>query len=357
MTADLEFGATDDPGTKPPSRPPVRTPAMRAYCATLARFTSSVQSTEQLLRNDDAGTREDTEQREQTAAIRLRGIDRAGTAATDGLAHCAAVRSEHGLPAHVTEPDRPPAAGASADLPQFHTPDDAPFGDPSRHADLDAPRDDTGHFSGDDPGRGTLGGVAVRAPHGVPAAGRPGSAVRAGPGSSGSGSSGAATAVRAEPAPLRTPAARLDDPAPGLDRLRRTGGADLGVALTALGRRRDELKLAETDFAAWLDAHDERSRRVTLGAVVGAGLCGAAVMAVAGSRLAAAAAFALLIVCTLAVVAVGLGVAAARRLPRVCRGAGLSRRPDASALARYGTRIGGAALLALTAANIAAGAL
>ncbi|TDD72250.1 hypothetical protein E1262_02710 [Jiangella aurantiaca] len=276
MTADLEFGTTGDHGTAWRPGPPVRSPAMRAYCATLARFTSSVQSTEQLLRNDDAGTREDTEQRELAAATRLRGIDRAGAAADDGLAQCAAVRAEYGLP-----------AGSAL------------------HA-VRRPSDD----------------VTVAPPSGPPAG-----------------------------------AGRLDDSAPPLDRLRRTGGADLGIALTALGRRRDELKLAETEFAHWLEADDERSRRVTLGALAAAGLGAAAVMAVAGTRTSAGTALALLIVCALTVVAVGLGVAAARRLPRVCRGAGLARRPDGRALVKYGARIGGVALLALTAANLTAGAL
>lgn len=456
MTTDVEFGTADDPNTTPTSHPPARGPAMRAYCATLARFTSSVQSTEQLLRNDDAGTREDTEQREQTATTRLRGIDRAGAAATDGLAHCAAVRAGHGLPAaghrpadgavggsapgERLHPDAPYAgrllgaepgpgpigSGAAARSPHgdaaVHSPlggDTAvhhppgsvarppadgpaaypPTGDPTVRPPItgdtavhrppgsvarppatyppsagDAAmrppyggatgRPPTGGSTGRPPHDGSasahlpIGGPAARPPHGSPpladrpgTTGRPGAAVHPD-----TGSSGAATAVRPEPAPPRTSAAHLDDPA-GFDRLRRTGGADLGVALTALGRRRDELKLAEAEFAAWLDAHDERSRRVTLGATVGAGLAGAAVMAVAGTRMAAAPALALLVVCTLAVVAAGLGVAAARRLPRVCRGAGLARRPDGPALARYGARIGGAALLALTAANVAAGAL
>ncbi|WP_053203684.1 hypothetical protein [Jiangella muralis] len=481
MTADVEFGAADDPTTPSPGAP-VRAPAMRAYCATLARFTSSVQSTEQLLRNDDAGTREDTEQREQTAATRLRGIHRASSAADDGLAHCAAVRSEYGLtsdppddgpgphPArygrasHPPDPDplpsdegpgphldryaRTPLLPGPSPLPSDEGPgphsdryglgparagrpaaDDPPAGhlppaaanrpayEPSTRPAYEPPTRLVGHRSSrtdPDPdygpptarrppaddtlgfGTGTGTGPYVGHPSAShPYASRPagadhvplggtaarradlslrGTAVAPGPDSPEPGSagprtagptegdtttagptSGAATAVHTDPVVHRT-AHQLDDPAPTLDRLRRTGGADLGVALTALGRRRDELKLAEVEFETWLVAHDERSRRVTMGAVVGAGLAGAAVMVVAGTRTSAAMTLALLIVCTLAVVAVGLGVAAARRLPRVCRGAGLARRPDAAALVRYGGRIGGVALLALTAANIAAGA-
>ncbi|SDT68603.1 hypothetical protein [Jiangella sp. DSM 45060] len=609
MTAEVEFGTTGDPAT-PSSAAPVRTPAMRAYCATLARFTSSVQSTEQLLRNDDAGTREDAEQREQTAATRLRGIHRASSAADDGLAHCATVRSEYGLtpllggrgPGPATagplarhpHPDHAPGAAPAADQPSAHDlhpdyaaaaapatdnplarhshPDYAPgaapatadqpparhphlghapgaapatdqplthhprpgqapgpaIGDdpfaghvptahPDDHRSFDAagqrswPIADPGqgssaatadhHLPADqppssyrrpsqapgpaiaddpfaaphpddhrpidaagqlwspaaDPGQGSFaatahhyppadqppssqrsprtgadphqrpptdwtydappyadpagrravdpvfhgdqpstgyghagtadadhGSSASTAGHRSPRAGtdpdhvpptghrpsvddtsgfdagygpadhtyanRPASPSRAAP------TGGAATAVHADPV-VRPTAHELDDPTPAVDRLRRTGGADLGVALTALGRRRDELKLAEAEFETWLVAHDEQSRRVTTSAAVGAGLAGAAVMVIAGTRVSAAMTLALLIACTLAVVAVGLGVAAARRLPRVCRGAGLSRRPDTTALVRYGARIGGAALLALTVANIAAGAL
>lgn len=571
MTAEVEFGTTGDPAT-PSSAAPVRTPAMRAYCATLARFTSSVQSTEQLLRNDDAGTREDAEQREQTAATRLRGIHRASSAADDGLAHCATVRSEYGLtpllggrgpgpatagplarhshpdyapgaaPATADQPparhphlDHAPGAAPATDQPLTHHPrpgqapgpaiGDDPFAGhvPTSHPDDHRSFDAAGQLSWPiaDPGQGSSAATAdhhlpadqppssyrrpsqvpgpaiaddpfaahvptphpddhrpidtarqlpwpiadpgqessaatadhlladrpsinERSPrtgadpqHGPPTdwtsdappetgqaarrpvdrashggqpstgygssasaaygssasaaghrspragtdpdhdsltghrppvkdtpgfdagygpsadhtyAGRPASPGRAAPGG------GAATAVHADPV-VRPTAHELDDPTPAVDRLRRTGGADLGVALTALGRRRDELKLAEAEFETWLVAHDERSRRVTTSAVVGAGLAGAAVMVTAGTRMSAAMTLALLIACTLAVVAVGLGVAAARRLPRVCRGAGLARRPDTTALVRYGARIGGAALLALTVANIAAGAL
>lgn len=238
-----------------------RSTAMRAYCATLSRFTSSVQSTEQLLRNDEVAVREDTEQRELTAASRLRGIERAATAAADGLEQCAAVRSAHGL-------------------------------------------DGLGATTGHDP----------------------------------SGGDG-------------------DNHRAGLDRLRRSGSADLGVALTSLGRRRDALRLAEDEFAGWLARHDEQTRRVSLGVAVAAGLAAAAVMAVAGTSTSAATSLALLVVCTLAVVAVGVGVAAARRSPRVCRGVGLARRPYALGLARFGAQVGGLALLALAAANIGAGTL
>ncbi|MBB5787176.1 hypothetical protein [Jiangella mangrovi] len=291
MTADLEFGTSDDHGTAPrpgqgdratggpgavgaPDRAagraeqPMRGPAMRGYCAALARFTSSVQSTEQLLRNDDAGTREDTEQRELTSTSRLRGIERAAHAADDGLDHGASVRSAHGLPLRASS---------------WGTDDDSPT-----------------------------------------------------------------AAAEAE-------GTALDG---GLDRLRRAaGGADLGVALTSLGRRRDALRLAEEEFTGWLAARDQQTRRICLGAAVGAGLAGSAVMAVAGSRLSAALSLALLVLCTLAVVAVGVGVAAARRSPRVCRGAGLARRPHPLGLARYAAQVGGLALLALAAANIGAGAL
>ncbi|SEF14935.1 hypothetical protein [Jiangella alba] len=530
MTAEVEFGTTGDPAT-PSSAAPARTPAMRAYCATLARFTSSVQSTEQLLRNDDAGTREDTEQREQTAATRLRGIHRASSAADDGLAHCATVRSEYGLmplPGHGPDQDPGPAAGPAiaTDHPSTGhphpdhvpgpTPDPSaryphpgpgpdpaivdPFasyprpgpdpanprihhshpahapgaaaplvdplaGDPHPGPGPDpAAADPSARYPGNAPGPGpapadpsaghlptphpddrrsfdaagrpsspaagphhgppdwtydarpdigkagrhpvdpafydsppptgngpsataaaeyglaasTAGDHSSRADtdpdHGPPTghrppvddrfgvdsgygpsadhlyAAHPAGASTAGP------TGGATTAVHTEPVVRRT-TRPVDDPTPALDRLRRTGGADLGVALTALGRRRDELKLAETDFETWLIAHDERSRRVTTTAVAGAGLAGASVMVVAGTRMSAAMTLVLLVVCTLAVVAVGLGVAAARRLPRVCRGAGLARRPDAAALVRCGARIGGAALLALTVANVAAGAL
>lgn len=476
MTTELDFGATGDPHTTPPAGPPARSPAMRAYCATLARFTSAVQSTEQLLRNDDAGTREDAEQREQTAATRLRGIDRAGAAATDGLAHCAAVRTEHGLADDLRAPAGRPSATAghvddawpdgpvpghglgngpvgAADTPAARPGDRPnPTSTASPYHHLDAAPDDTGPGAGAphtpvgavpgpstdhphlgsvtaapygrsrpapgdgarrSPGGSTLG--RLDGPNGRPAGGtgagtggsaepgrvaggggvpfhegdRPGGTADpdliAGPdgiadpgrghgpsdrilrpgGTADPGhthASSASVAVHAEPAMLRRASsvadhAVPDDTAPGLDRLRRTGGADLGVALSALGRRRDELKLAESDFATWLDAHDERSRRVALGAVVAAAATAAVVMAVVGTRMAAPAALALLIVCTVAVVAVGLGVAAARRLPRVCLGAGLSRRPDPARLATYGARIGGAALLALTAVNIGAGAL
>lgn len=535
MTAEVEFGTTGDPAT-PSSAAPVRTPAMRAYCATLARFTSSVQSTEQLLRNDDAGTREDAEQREQTAATRLRGIHRASSAADDGLAHCATVRSEYGLapllggqdpgpeptgdplarhplarhphPDHAPGPeptadqpaahdlhpdyaaapatdnplarhphlarqphlDHAPGAAPATDQPLTHHPrpgqvpgpaiGDDPFVGhvPTPHPDDHRPIDTAGQLwsPAADPGQGSSAATAHHYPpadqppssqrsprtgadpqHGPPtdwtsdappetgqAARRPvdrashggqpstgyGSSASAAYGSSASAAGhrspragtdpdhdsltghrppvkdtpgfdagygpsadhtyagrpagpgraapggGAATAVHADPV-VRPTAHELDDPTPAVDRLRRTGGADLGVALTALGRRRDELKLAEAEFETWLVAHDERSRRVTTSAVVGAGLAGAAVMVTAGTRMSAAMTLALLIACTLAVVAVGLGVAAARRLPRVCRGAGLARRPDTTALVRYGARIGGAALLALTVANIAAGAL
>ncbi|RIQ33626.1 hypothetical protein [Jiangella rhizosphaerae] len=355
MTADLEFGAPGDPAAASRPGAPVRSPAMRAYCASLARFTSSVQSTEQLLRNDDAGTREDTEQRELTAATRLRGIDRAGAAADDGLAHCAAVRSDYGLPsgspadafAEYEERlgadgrDRP-GGGGHADDGTVGTAEDGGTVGPAHDRGSAGPAHDRS-TAGPPRDRGTAG--LVRHPDSGPSHGTDGSLP------------GTATAVRSGTRRLRTSPGRLDDAAPGLDRLRRTGGADLGVALTALGRRRDELKLAEAEFAHWLQMHDEQSRRITLGAVVAAGLAGAAVMAVAGVRTSAATALALLIVCSLAVVAAGLGVAAARRLPRVCRGAGLARRPDGWALARYGARIGGATLLALTAANIVAGAL
>ncbi len=436
MTTDLDFGTSDDHNTASRAGVPLRSPAMRTYCSTLGRFTSAVQSTEQLLRNDDAGTRDDTEQRELTATTRLRGIDRAASAADDGLAHCAAVRSTSGLPAAAIALAGGPAfdldgralgAGSehawpgmvdeaaaergrlvgTAARPALGVPDTTtdPLPSSARHPRAGLPRS-----TGDDPeygragGRpdhdalGTIGrsghavpgsfgpdhgrrGVAPelplddRPPEGGAATPRPGPARAVGPEYTAPGSVGhtdrglpgttvepdpgspGATAVRSESALVHEPAGRPGDPAPGLDRLRRTGGADLGVALTALGRRRDELKLAETDFERWLESHDERSRKITLVAAVAAGVAGAAVMTVAGARTSAATALALLIVCTLAVVAVGLGMAAARRLPRVCRGAGLARRPDGLALARYGARIGGTALLALTAADIAAGAL
>lgn len=418
MTTDLDFGTSDDHNTASRTGPPLRSPAMRTYCSTLSRFTSAVQSTEQLLRNDDAGTREDTEQRELTATTRLRGIDRAASAADDGLAHCATVRSTFGLPADVValagrpafdldgralgagsdharpgldndaDAERGRLRGVSARHPRAGLPrsagDDPEYGHAGGRPDHDAlgtiGRSGQGVPGTFDPARGPRGGAPElpyddRPPEGGTVTPRPGRAraVRpeyAAPGTVGRtdrGPAGAtvepdprspgATAVRSESALSHEPADRLVDPAPALDRLRRTGGADLGVALTALGRRRDELKLAETDFERWLESHDEGSRKITLGAAVAAGVAGAAVMAVAAARTSAATALALLIVCTLAVIAVGLGVAAARRLPRVCRGAGLARRPDGLALARYGARIGGTALLALTAANIAAGAL
>ncbi|SDU32701.1 hypothetical protein [Jiangella alkaliphila] len=383
MTTDLDFGTSDDHNTASRAGVPPRSPAMRTYCSTLSRFTSAVQSTEQLLRNDDAGTREDTEQRELTATTRLRGIDRAASAAADGLAHCATVRSTFGLPADAVAPAGGPAfdldgralgAGSEDAWPALD--DDAARGRRGRaggRPDHDAlgtiGRSGEGVPGTFDPDHGPRGGAPElpfddRPPEGGTATPRPGPARAVRPEYAAPGAtvepdprSPGATAVRSESALVHEPADRPVDPAPGLDRLRRTGGADLGVALTALGRRRDELKLAETDFERWLASHDERSRKITLGAAVAAGVAGVAVMAVAGARTSAATALALLIVCTLAVVAVGLGVAAARRLPRVCRGAGLARRPDGVALARYGARIGGTALLALTAANIAAGAL
>ncbi|PZF83695.1 hypothetical protein [Jiangella anatolica] len=314
MTAEVEFGARPVPG------PPVRSPAMRTYCATLARFTSAVQSTEQLLRNDDAGAREDADQREQTAAIRLRGVDRAGAAAVDGLDQCATVRTEYGLPA------------AESRL--------APTGD---HDVLGAAVRDPG-----------VPAATQVDPHAIGLAPEP----HPGPGFSGTADDRSEwdPAGRVTVAPRPAPAA-VTAAEPGLDRLRRTGGADLGVALTTLGRRRDELRAAETEFTRWFQAYDERSRRVTHGAVGVAGLAGAAVMGVVGAAASAATALALLVVCTLAVVATGTGVAAIRRLPRVCRGAGLARRPSGPALARFGAQVGGVALLALAAVNIGAGAL
>lgn len=364
MTADLEFGPSGGHGIAP--RPggagqpgqggaaaeaegaaglsgrtgqvpqPVRTPAMRAYCATLARFTSSVQSTEQLLRNDDAGTREDTEQRELTATTRLRGIDRAASAAADGLDHCTSVRSAHGLPL------RAPSWGE----------DDADVVGASEAGGAEPPGVERGGFGTSpdavasespartDPGR-RRGGTDGSAWPAAAAAGRPG------------GARGRAGDTR-----HAGPGAMAVSPAQGLERLRGSGGsADLGVALTSLGRRRDALRLAEDEFAGWLATRDEQTRRISLGAAVGAALAAAAVMAVAGIRMSAAVSLALLVVCTLAVVAVAVGVAASRRSPRVCRGDGLARRPHALGLARYGAQVGGLALLALAAANIGAGAL
>ncbi|TDC49017.1 hypothetical protein E1212_19360 [Jiangella ureilytica] len=432
MTADLEFGAVGDHGTAArtgqgapagqggagraagPAGQPARSPAMRAYCATLARFTSSVQSTEQLLRNDDAGTREDTEQRELTATSRLRGIDRAALAADDGLDHCAAVRAAHGLPL-------PPATwGTEADLALPDPADDdldargpGP-GEPGRarlRGHDTEPADDGRHPAGSGTGRGPrpatvspAGLARLRPPghgtepddHSVPSAqagngynprtGEPGRARPLGHDTEPADDSGRTahpgnghTPRTGEPGRAR-PLGHDTEPADdsgrtahagngrvprsgtagpgGLDRLRRSGGgADLGVALTSLGRRRDALRLAEEEFAGWLAARDEQTRRVSLGAAVGAGLAGAAVMVVAGTRTSAAVSLALLAACTLVVVAVGVGVAAARRSPRVCRGAGLARRPHPLGLARYAAQIGGPALLALAAANIGAGAL
>lgn len=249
MTTDLDPTTADGSGQR---HQPSRGPAMRAYCATLSRFTSAVQSTEQLLRNDEAGTREDTEQLEITTAGRLRRIERAGAAAEAGLEHTTAVRAVHGLPA----PEEP---------------------------------------SGSSPG--------------------------------------------------------------GRDLARRTGGSDVGMALTSLGRRRDELRAAESEFTQWLDGHDEQSRRVVLAATGAVGVVAALAMAVLGTRMSGSASLALLAVCTVAVVTTALTTASARRLRRVCTGPGLSRRPDPVAMARYGGVVAAAAAVGLAAVNIAVGSL
>ncbi|TDE12574.1 hypothetical protein [Jiangella asiatica] len=250
MTTDLEPGATSASGER---HQPSRGPAMRAYCATLSRFTSAVQSTEQLLRNDEAGTREDSEQREVASAARLRSIERAGAAAEAGLEHTAVVRAEQGLPPPTT--------------------------------------DDTGGSASE--------------PH----------------------------------------------------LLRRAADSDVGVALTSLGRRRDAVRAAETEFAQWLTQRDEQSRRIVVTVTAVVAVVAAGVMAVVGTTASAATSLALLAACTVAVVATALMTAAARRLPRVCAGAGLARRPHPVAMARYGGELTVATAVALAAVNVTAGAL
>lgn len=231
---------------------PERSPAMRAYCSALARFTSAVQSTELALRNDVAGTRDDHEQRELSSASRLRSAERAHAAAEEGLEHTATARRDHGL-----------AETASR-----------------------------------------LGAAGI-----------------------------------------------------GRARRLRLGAADLGMALTALSRRRDELRLAETEFGRWLGAEDELSWRMVVGAGVVVGALGAAAMATAGTAMSAASSLMLLAGCVLAVVVAVLAVAISRRLPHACAGPSLARVPTAASLAGLGLRAAGLAAVGLAAVNIVAGLL
>ncbi|PSL01359.1 hypothetical protein CLV30_11489 [Haloactinopolyspora alba] len=105
MTAHAEAEHEDHTGHAGPPRGP----AMRAYCASLTHFTSSVHSSELALRHDEAATVEQREELETASGSRLRGIDKAGAEAAAAAEHVVAVRERHGI--------GPADTGASAPVP------------------------------------------------------------------------------------------------------------------------------------------------------------------------------------------------------------------------------------------------
>lgn len=251
MTADAGLDAdrrSDDPDRY---RAPRAAP-MQEYCATLSRFTSSVQSTELMLRHEETTIADETDQVEQATASRLRGIERARAEAQSGLEHTATVRQAHGV------------AGT----------------DPATES-------------------ATASGRAVR---------------------------------------------------------RRIGG-DLGIALTSLARRRDELRAAEEEFDTWSRSQDQNAQRVVVGTAAGAGVIGAAVMVVVGTSSSPVLTLSLLIVFTGAVAVAGLAAGVFVRLPVLCTGPTLVREPQATALTRFGAILAGVAGAGLLGVAIAAGVL
>lgn len=246
MTAHAEAEPSWTGGSGEPIR---RDPAMQSYCATLSRFTSSVQSTELSLRHEEATTGEEHDRLETAAASRLRGIDKARAEAAAGLEHIAVVRAEHGV-------DR---------------------------------------------------------------AGQLTPAVIAG-------------------------------------RSQRHGGADIGVTLASLARRRDELRVAESEFHEWRRTADRNALRIVLGVAAAAWMVGAVVVALTSTAPGPIAA-AVLAACIVMVTAAGLGVGTALRLPQICTGPGLARVPDAARAARFGMRLCGAAAVALVAVAVLSGSL
>jgi hypothetical protein len=228
----------------------IRSPGMQAYCATLGRFTSSVQTTEIVLRENEAAAQEERERRELAAETRLRGLDKARAEAAAGLEHAAAVRESHGL-------------GSSDD----------------------------------------------------------------------------------EPKP------------PGWGRPRPSGSPDLGIALTTLARRRDQLQAAETSFEEWADEEDLRSMKIVIGVTAVAGLIAAAMIGVVGAKLPMVGSLTLLVVGVLAVAGASIGVAVTRRLPQICSGACLARVVDPFLAVRFGAMIAGGVAGVLIVVNIMASSL
>lgn len=228
----------------------IRGPGMQAYCATLGRFTSSVQTTEIVLRENEAAAQEEREQRELATDSRLRSLDKARAEAQAGIDHAAEVRESHGLGSADDEP-KPPGWGLS----------------------------------------------------------------------------------------------------------RRSGANDLGIALTTLARRRDELQATETTFEEWIDTEDMSSMKIVTGATAAVGLMAAIMMGVASASASPAGSLALLVVCVLGVTAVSLGVAASRRLPRVCSGMSLARTADPFLMTRFGAMIAGITACVLIVANVMASSL
>ena len=247
MTADTGLDA-DRRGEDADRYRAPRAPAMQEYCATLSRFTSSVQSTELMLRHEEATIADEAEQVEQATASRLRGIERARAEAQSGLDHTAAVRQAHGV--------------ASTD-----------------------PAVDTG----------------------------------------------------------RTPRRRI--------------GGDLGIALTSLARRRDELRAAEEEFDTWSRSQDQNAQRVVLGAAAAVGVIGAAVLVVVGMSSSPGLTLSLLIAITGAITGTGLAAGTLVRLPVLCTGPTLIREPQATALTRFGAILACVAAAGLAAVAIASGAL
>ncbi len=243
--ADAELRA--EQGHEPKGARAPRDPTMRAYCAMLSRFTSSVQSTELALRHEESSTHNDQEDLERASASRLRGISKALVEADAGIEHVDTVRTDHGVSASQADTE------------------------------------------------------------------------------------------------------------PGRARTRQIAGADLGITLTSLARRRDELRAAEADFDEWLRAKDETSLRSVAVATGAVGLVAVVIMIFAGLAVSAGWSLALLMSCTIAVTTTAVAVGIAVQLPQVCVGPSLTRQPDAPSLVRFAGALAGATVLALFVVNIVPG--
>ncbi|WP_298323369.1 hypothetical protein [Haloactinopolyspora sp.] len=226
-----------------------RAAAMQEYCATLSRFTSSVHSTELMLRHEEATIADESDQVDQAAAARLRGVERARAEAQAGLEHTATVREAHGV---------------------------------------------TGADSNGPTGR-----------------------------------------------PIR----------------RRASSGDLGIALTSLARRRDELRAAEAEFDTWLQSHDQKAQRVVFGAAGAAGVLGAVAMVIVGGSAPPVWTLSLLLAGVVVVTAAGLATGVLVRLPALCAGPSLVREPQATAVSRFAAALAGVAAAGFIGIAVATGAL